>query len=647
MIGSLTLRRYWRPFVMSMTMAVVAVLVLLGGDTRGVIPTVDVGLRLPATTFIAMALVSIYGLLCAAMIAKPEPSPPISETSATDKPTWSARCLLGGAMAMSFAVLAAFLSIRGNEDAIRADLSLDFPEIVVGYALVLLGIEAFAWGMFWAMLCRGPLVAITLTALSLCIAWFIALFPTAPFVAGLVEVLAVRAALASAALFGSRWLSAIETTTDLSLCQSSRRALFWKEARQQRAAWLAFAALAVVVVFAVNRVVRPIDPDTPGLPPSVIIGVTAYTVAAVYGLLCAGSALAGERESGTLGFLDACARTRTEVWTVKCTIGAAYTSAQAGLVGVLLLLTGFSGGHAQMPKGVYEVSVILSIVCVSLETFAWGMLASSILRTSLGAIVLGALPPLVIGMAGIRRDLSWPVITKALLVQSIPAAAALFLSCGWFNRKYAEDEPSHDFRTAATSDPAIAQAAFLFPFRMAALSWSIFGAALFIVIMLPSQTLSGNRELWCAQMVLLGEVATVAAAVVLVRSIVACVRGIAGISFREVLIAHGRAALAALNVAAVLYCVRSYGSHDIHDFLGVNLMVLAVPAASILVAAWWSVSCDSNGRKFPVAAAAIWILLLEFGLLAYPTATDPNDRYALSPADGLRREATLNAAGHH
>jgi hypothetical protein len=139
------------------------------------------------------------------------------------------------------------------------------------------------------------------------------------------------------------------------------------------------AALGALVVPALELLPLP---RLPGevfreLGPLLMIPVPVF----VYGLICGASLLAGERESGTLAFLDT-QLSRTQLWAAKLLIGALLTLGQAvWLVGLLLLVT-------PVPNERVAVLLLLLTIGAGLMALAWGMFASAFCRRVLSATIL-------------------------------------------------------------------------------------------------------------------------------------------------------------------------------------------------------------------------------------------------------------------
>jgi hypothetical protein len=107
-------------------------------------------------------------------------------------------------------------------------------------------------------------------------------------------------------------------------------ALCWKEWREHRLIWLTVAVLAVVVVVGMYLTLAPLGAQSlrqdPGLQHVLLSAVLILAVA--YGLVCGGMMFAGEREAGTLTFLEVLAGQRFLIWRTKLAVGVVLTIAQ-------------------------------------------------------------------------------------------------------------------------------------------------------------------------------------------------------------------------------------------------------------------------------------------------------------------------------
>jgi hypothetical protein len=162
-------------------------------------------------------------------------------------------------------------------------------------------------------------------------------------------------------------------------------ALCWKEWREHWAVWLTMSAGSGLALVGVYQLA-----DKSPERNAALIAV-AILLNWVYGLVCGGMLLAGEREDGTLPFLDALPALRGQLWSIKCLAGAGLVLGQA-LVLASMLAAFPVGGPGLLS------AVALGVAAAGLIGLAWGLLfsaaGSSVLQVigqGLGAQILAAL----------------------------------------------------------------------------------------------------------------------------------------------------------------------------------------------------------------------------------------------------------------
>ena len=179
---------------------------------------------------------------------------------------------------------------------------------------------------------------------------------------------------------------------------------------------------------------------------------TAALAWAVFYAFAAGSAaFAGERESGTMGFLDALPVPRPTLWLGKATFALAST------FGLALLLAGLAaaGTEARDPAGYYGYGPIVRMFGVLLfEAVAWGFLWSSFSRNPLLA---GAMSVVSVAIISIYSNVLIPsrnlatssnlvdpeaVPARLLLASSALAASAFIIRLRHVPRGVSISEPS-------------------------------------------------------------------------------------------------------------------------------------------------------------------------------------------------------------
>jgi hypothetical protein len=111
------------------------------------------------------------------------------------------------------------------------------------------------------------------------------------------------------------------------------KALAWKEYREQRGVWLVMAAFTGLVLVVFTPWVVP-DRLPPWERRALFLAAGAI-LAWAYGVVCGGMLLAGEREGGTLAFLEGLPARRQQLWAAKCLTGTALVLGFAALAVVL------------------------------------------------------------------------------------------------------------------------------------------------------------------------------------------------------------------------------------------------------------------------------------------------------------------------
>jgi ABC-type transport system involved in multi-copper enzyme maturation permease subunit len=231
--------------------------------------------------------------------------------------------------------------------------------------------------------------------------------------------------------------------------------LAWKEYREQRPIWLTVALLAAVLVFGVLEFVSPIGTARYGTAKYLTLTTICFALSIGYGLVVGALLIAGERESGTLDFLDMNAGRRLTVWATKTIVGAAGVLvlsrvldgiliwyATSGTVSVQALLFGPSGWLRDLP------------LC-SLYAFVAGLLASATSRSVFRAaglglfyciafLLVGLLFSLVLAMTFTGPDAFTGVLRLAMTVLGpVILYGSYRLSCGAdLSRQSAVDEAS-------------------------------------------------------------------------------------------------------------------------------------------------------------------------------------------------------------
>src|SRR5262245_47201745 len=119
------------------------------------------------------------------------------------------------------------------------------------------------------------------------------------------------------------------------------RVLAWKEYREHRTVWAALAVVTVLVLVGVARLEHGSHDAR-----AVILLTTSSLLSCVVGIVYGALLFAGEREEGTLGFLDSLPSARRQIWQAKALTGAALVLGQVVVaLATDALLHGLAGGY--------------------------------------------------------------------------------------------------------------------------------------------------------------------------------------------------------------------------------------------------------------------------------------------------------------
>jgi hypothetical protein len=182
-------------------------------------------------------------------------------------------------------------------------------------------------------------------------------------------------------------------------------ALVWKEYREHRTTWLVMAGINLLALFFVGQVAD----GAAGIGVRDSVAGTAVLLSWAYGILCGALLLAGEREDGTLEFLDGMPRLRRQVWSSKCVTGLALVLAQAALAGMDMVL------FSPVRQGIWPTAVAASAAVLGL---GWGLLFSAYRPSVLPTVGLAAGVQILAG-----GGLLFLVFLGALLAASTPLAS--------------------------------------------------------------------------------------------------------------------------------------------------------------------------------------------------------------------------------
>ena len=156
------------------------------------------------------------------------------------------------------------------------------------------------------------------------------------------------------------------------------RAIVWKEFREQGLIGLTLLVLGTGVLFAAAAVA---EPRVEGAGPADVVRylglgrLATLLLAVTAGMVCGGALFAGEREAGTMGFLDALPTSRWRVWRAKLAAGSALMTIQVGVVLAVAAALGLVEGGSAVAIGLY-----------ALLAFTWGLYGSTHARTTLGSV---------------------------------------------------------------------------------------------------------------------------------------------------------------------------------------------------------------------------------------------------------------------
>jgi hypothetical protein len=181
--------------------------------------------------------------------------------------------------------------------------------------------------------------------------------------------------------------------------------LAWKEFREHWPIWLTMVIMTGVMGFGVAELAaRDAMSSRTAIQTLTILGM-----AATYGVVCGAMMLAGERESGTLVFLDIFHGRRELIWCLKVIIGAVFAFSEALAVALMLYLfkevppqwtlaiIGEGGRPVQaldaggIPTAITSQFWFSLLPVVTLEAYAWGLLGSAPSRRVVSGAGIAAL----------------------------------------------------------------------------------------------------------------------------------------------------------------------------------------------------------------------------------------------------------------
>lgn len=211
--------------------------------------------------------------------------------------------------------------------------------------------------------------------------------------------------------------------------------LLWKEWRDQWSIWVTLALVAAAALIGVPLIFAPEGLDHRGDLVG-LLRLSAGVFAWLYGLVCGGMLLAGEREAGTMTFLDSLPALRLQLWTRKCLVGLILLNAQVialaaivlgmhlfdlwwGLTVLSLLVSGLMGFAWSMFFAARGHSVLNVIGLAFLGQMAGALVVSGVL------FVLGIIVQIIVGAdEGIKLAM---IVLAVVLLTIVPLAGSAWL----------------------------------------------------------------------------------------------------------------------------------------------------------------------------------------------------------------------------
>ncbi|HWG41683.1 MAG TPA: ABC transporter permease subunit, partial [Gemmataceae bacterium] len=160
------------------------------------------------------------------------------------------------------------------------------------------------------------------------------------------------------------------------------QALLWKEYREHRAIWLTLTVGGGTCLFGLARLMESDSLMTYHDGVREPLQGLAVLLTWTYGLVCGSILLAGEREEGTMTFLDMLPIRRLQLWLLKCLIGVVL------FLGQVAVLTGFLIGLGVGADVWQTALVVLWMVLAGLIGMSWGLLFSARGESVIGTIGL-------------------------------------------------------------------------------------------------------------------------------------------------------------------------------------------------------------------------------------------------------------------
>lgn len=209
--------------------------------------------------------------------------------------------------------------------------------------------------------------------------------------------------------------------------------LLWKEYRQQRAVWWAIVVLGILMVVGLSEALTPggffyLDRDD-RLRPVLIVLLLCLAIA--YGVVCGALLLAGEKDDGTLTYLDIHSVDRGPVWQAKLGAGILFSFTQGIALGGILLFSRL---------GTWQLAVI--VLGITLDALLYGLLGGALCPTVFTAVLAGVV--LLAGTFAVALLTAGPI---AAIIKILFATASIYVAYRQFcepdlNRRASLQAPS-------------------------------------------------------------------------------------------------------------------------------------------------------------------------------------------------------------
>jgi ABC-2 family transporter protein len=181
-------------------------------------------------------------------------------------------------------------------------------------------------------------------------------------------------------------------------------AILWKEYREHRMVWgaLALVSAATVLTLSSGMAAAWFGAQADGQEGRFV----AIALAGVYALICGAMMLAGERENGTMSYLDALPGFRQRLWQGK------FVAAVALVLGQIILLAILCAAFSLFKNWNQAGWTLAAMFVAGLYGLSWGMLFSSFGRSVINVILLALAGQVVVFLlTGVLADFVFGLIT--------------------------------------------------------------------------------------------------------------------------------------------------------------------------------------------------------------------------------------------